>query len=81
MDDDERVEWNLRKYYDLYIQDPALIPCSEADPELLEAEENPEALTNAQINQILDPIIDSLAANPDAISKASVLDTLQCLLK
>jgi condensin complex subunit 1 len=79
--DDERVEWSLRKYFDLYIQDPASIPCNDADPELLEAEGNPEVLTNAQINQILDPIIDSLAANPDAIARSAVLDTLQCLLK
>ena len=79
--DNERAQFDLNAALNHYLNNPADVPCPDADAELLEAEENPEALTNAQINQILDPIIDSLAENPDAIGRCSVLDTLQCLLK
>ena len=84
--DDERVTFDLnaslRLYHDRPGPDkPNAILCADADPELLEAEENPGLLTNTQITQILDPIVDSLADSPDAILRCSVLDNLQFLLK
>jgi len=79
--DDERASFDLNTSLKYYNDDPASVPCPDADQELLDAEGSLESLTNAQINQILDPIIDSLVENPDAIAKCSVLDSLQCLLK
>lgn len=79
--DDDRTNFDLNAYLKHYHDDPNSVPCHDADQEFLEAEENPENLGLAQINQVLDPIIDSLAANPDAITRSSALDNLQCLLK
>jgi condensin complex subunit 1 len=81
MDDDSRVEFDLNSALKCYHNDPKTLPCSDADAELLDAEESTENLTNAQINGILNPIIDAVALNPDAIAKVNVLDNLQCLLK
>ncbi|KAI5855220.1 condensin [Tricharina praecox] len=84
MDEDmeeDRVSFDLNASLRFYHDNPASVPCTEADNGLIEAEENPDSLTNAMINQILDPIIDRVAENPDAISRLSVLDTVQCLLK
>jgi condensin complex subunit 1 len=64
-----------------YLDSPASVPTPEADNELLDCEGEPESLSNVQINRILDPIIDSIVANPEAIARAPTLDSLQCLLK
>ena len=80
-DDEERVEFDLNLSLKYYLDDPLSVPCPNADPELLEHEGDINAVSNDEINKILDPIIDQLAVDPAAIAKASVLDTLQCLLK
>lgn len=79
--DGDRVEFDLKTSLKYYLDNPTTISCPDADQELLDAEAEPESLTNAQINRILEGIIDSVAANPDAISRSSNLDSLQCLLK
>ena len=82
MDDDgERVSFDLNESLKYYNDNPNSVPCTDADSELLDAESEPEALSNAQISQILEPIIDSIAVNPDAIARPSNFDSLQCLLK
>lgn len=81
MDDGERVSFDLNESLKYYNDNPNSVPCTDADPELLDAESEPEALSNAQINRILEPIIDSIAVNPDAIARPSNFDSLQCLLK
>lgn len=78
--DQDRTSFDLNTALRYYLDDPASVPCTDADPELLDCE-SPELLTYAQINQILDPIIDAIAENPDAIARCAVLDTLQFLLK
>ncbi|KAI5776835.1 armadillo-type protein [Geopyxis carbonaria] len=77
----DRVEFDLAQSLIYYLDDPVTVPCTDADPELLEYENDFDSVSNAQIAQILDPIIDSLAMDPGAITKASVIDTLQYLLK
>lgn len=77
--DDERTTFDLNAALRYYLDDPASVPCPDADPELLDAD--PESLTPAQINAVLDPIIDAIAENTDAIAQCAVLDTLQFLLK
>ncbi|PUU81573.1 armadillo-type protein [Tuber borchii] len=81
MDDGERVSFDLNESLKYYNDNPNSVPCTDADPELLDAESEPETLSNAQINRILEPIIDSIAVNPDAIARPSNFDSLQCLLK
>lgn len=80
-DDDDRVQFGLNFSLKHYLDNPLNVPCPNVDPELLEHEGDIGSLSNAQINQILDPIIDQLAIDPAAIAKSTVLDTLQCLLK
>lgn len=78
---DDRVEFDLKQSLKHYLDSPATVPCPDADQELLDAEGEPESLSNAQINRVLEGIIDSVAADPGAIARAGNLDSLQCLLK
>ncbi|CEJ82966.1 Putative Condensin complex subunit 1 [[Torrubiella] hemipterigena] len=64
-----------------YMSDPATIPTPEADRDLFDCENDPEALTNQVLNPVLNPIVDAVADNPDAIMRASSMDSLQFLLK
>lgn len=64
-----------------YMSDPTTIPTPEADASLFDCENDPEALTNPVVNSVLNHIIDSVADNPDAIMRASNIDSLQFLLK
>ncbi len=64
-----------------YMSDPAAIATPEADGALFDCENEPESLTNPVINPVLNPIIDAVADNPDAIMRASHMDSLQFLLK
>jgi condensin complex subunit 1 len=64
-----------------YMSDPATISTPEADSNLVDCENDPESLTNSLINTVLNPIVDSVAENPDAITRSSSFDSLQFLLK
>lgn len=64
-----------------YMSDPATIITPEADSALADCENDPESLTNSLVNTVLNPIIDSVAGNPDAITRSSSFDSLQFLLK
>ncbi|CAH0026072.1 unnamed protein product [Clonostachys rhizophaga] len=64
-----------------YLSDPASIPTAEADSSLLDCENEPESLTNQLINPVLNPIVDAVAEDPDAITRAYNMDSLQFLLK
>ncbi|RDA89324.1 hypothetical protein CP532_6244 [Ophiocordyceps camponoti-leonardi (nom. inval.)] len=64
-----------------YMSDPASIPTPEADSALLDCETDPESLSGSVVNPVLNSIVDAVADNPDAIARASNLDSLQLLLK
>ncbi|KAF5120354.1 Condensin complex subunit 1 [Metarhizium anisopliae] len=64
-----------------YMSDPTTIPTPEADSALFDCENDPESLTNPVINPVLNPIVDAVAHDPDAILRASNMDSLQFLLK
>ena len=63
----------------VYLNDPQTIPCNEAD--FGDDDDENEELSAAQINRVLDPIVDSVAVNPGAITKATAHDNVQYLLK
>lgn len=63
------------------MSDPSSIPTPEADGALFDCENDPEGLTPPVINSVLNPIVDALADNQDAIMRASNMDSLQFLLK
>ncbi|EFY97906.2 non-SMC mitotic condensation complex subunit 1 [Metarhizium robertsii] len=64
-----------------YMSDPTTIPTPEADSALFDCENDPESLTNPVINPVLNPIVDAVAHDPEAILRASNMDSLQFLLK
>ncbi|KAI9816571.1 MAG: Condensin complex subunit [Pycnora praestabilis] len=78
---DERVEFDINESLKHYLSDPALVPTPEAHSALVDCENDPESLTNALVNSVLNPIVDSVAENPDAIIRSSSFDSLQFLLK
>lgn len=77
----ENVNFDINEALKNYMSDPATIPTPEADSALFECENEPEALTNAVIDSVLNPIVDAVADNPEAITRAAHVDSLQFLLK
>jgi condensin complex subunit 1 len=78
----DSVNFDINDALKHYMSDPASIPTPEADGALVDCENDPEALAdNAVINSILNPIVDAVAENPDAITRSHIFDSLQFLLK
>ncbi|KAJ4323154.1 condensin complex non-SMC subunit Cnd1 [Neodidymelliopsis sp. IMI 364377] len=77
-----RVDFDINEAIKLFDSDPSTIPTPEAPQALQECEDEPEALSSpALINSELNPVVDAVAESPDAITRSSVFDTLQFLLK
>ncbi|KAK5116933.1 hypothetical protein LTR62_006654 [Meristemomyces frigidus] len=64
-----------------YLDDPQSILTPEADAGLLDCENDAEAFSPALINSVLNPIADAIGENPEAVTQAQNLDSLQFLLK
>ena len=64
-----------------YMSDPTTIPTPEADASLFDCENDPEMLQLPIINEVLNPIVDAVAEDPDAMTRAANIDNLQFLLK
>ncbi|KXH29722.1 hypothetical protein CNYM01_12106 [Colletotrichum nymphaeae SA-01] len=77
----DSVAFDINDALKHYMSDPASIPTPEADGSLFDYENDPEGLTAAVINPVLNPIIDAVAENPEAITRSAHLDSLQFLLK
>ncbi|KAL2130913.1 hypothetical protein VTI74DRAFT_5797 [Chaetomium olivicolor] len=78
----DSVSFDINDALKHYMSDPASIPTPEADGALVDCENDPESLTdNAVINAVLNPIVDAVAENPDAITRSHIFDSLQFLLK
>ncbi|KAI1117695.1 armadillo-type protein [Nemania sp. NC0429] len=78
----ESIDFDINDALKHYMSDPASIATPEADGALLDCESDPESLSNmGLINPILNPIIDAIADNPDAITRSAYFDSLQFLLK
>jgi condensin complex subunit 1 len=77
-----RVDFKLSEAIQLFDSDPSTIPTAEVPAALQRCEEDPEALASLSlINSELNPVVDVVAESPDAITRSSVFDTLQFLLK
>ncbi|KAH9864597.1 hypothetical protein J1614_010532 [Plenodomus biglobosus] len=77
-----RVDFDINEAIKLFDSDPASIPTPEAPQALQDCEDDPESLSSsALINSELNPVVDAVAESPDAITRSSVFDTLQFLLK
>ncbi|TGO51423.1 hypothetical protein BOTNAR_0357g00130 [Botryotinia narcissicola] len=77
----DTIDFDINDALKHYMSDPATVPTPEADSNLVDCENDPESLTNALVNSVLNPIVDSVAENPDAITRSSSFDSLQFLLK
>lgn len=78
----DSINFDINNALKHYMDDPASIPTPEADSALIDCENEPESLgDNGLINSILNPIVDAVAENPDAITRAHIFDSLQFLLK
>ena len=76
------IDFDINDALKNYMSDPASIPTPEADSALVDCETDPEALAdNGLINGVLNPIVDAVAENPDAITRSAHFDSLQFLLK
>lgn len=77
----DTIQFDINDALKHYMSDPATINTPEADSALVDCENDPESLTNSLINTVLNPIVDSVAEHPDAITRSSNFDSLQFLLK
>lgn len=78
---DDTMDFNINESLKYYLSDPTSVPTPEADPELLDCENDPESLTGPLINGVLNPIVDAVAENPEGLARSSFFDSLQFLLK
>jgi condensin complex subunit 1 len=76
-----RVDFDINDALKHYSIDPASVPTPEAPAELVDCKHDSESLTPALINSVLNPVVDAVAESPDAITRSSIFDTLQFLLK
>ena len=75
------IDFDINDALKYYLSDPASVATPEADGALLDCENDPESLTNSLVNGVLNPIVDSIAENPDTLTRSSTFDSLQFLLK
>ncbi len=78
---ENRVDFDINESLKNYLSDPASLATPEASSALLDCENDPESLSEALINTELEPIIDAVADNPDNITRSSIFDSFQFLLK
>lgn len=75
------ADFDINAALKAYLDDPQSIPTPEADPTLLDCEADPDAFTPGLINSVLNLIADAVGENPEAITQANNLESLQFLLK
>ncbi|ORY60746.1 condensin component [Pseudomassariella vexata] len=77
----ETINFDINDALKHYMSDPSSISTPEADNTLLDCEADPESLTIAVVNPVLNSIVDAVAENPDFITRSAYFDSLQFLLK
>ncbi|KAL9088401.1 MAG: hypothetical protein Q9159_003101 [Coniocarpon cinnabarinum] len=76
-----RVDFDVNNSLKEYLADPQSIETPEADSSLVDCEQDSESFSNATVNGALDPVVEAIAENSDALLNSSNFDTLQFLLK
>ena len=77
----DNITFEINNALSQYLSDPAAISTPEADVILLDCENDPDSLTTGVINSVLNPIVESIAGDPEALARSSTFDSLQFLLK
>ena len=75
------VTFEINNALSLYLSDPATILTPDADGALVDCENDPDSLTNSTVNGVLNPIVETIAGDPEALARSSTFDSLQFLLK
>jgi condensin complex subunit 1 len=75
------TDFDISNALQTYLDDPQSILTPQADSNLVDCEGDADAFTPGLINSILNPIVDAIGENPEAITQASNLDSLLFLLK
>ncbi|KAL2003578.1 hypothetical protein VTN02DRAFT_3244 [Thermoascus thermophilus] len=78
---EDRIEFDINESLKCYLSDPASVPTPEADSELQDCENDPDQLSPALIDSVLNPIVDAVAESPEGLTRPSFFDSLQLLLK
>lgn len=74
-------DFDIHEALKSYQNDPLTIQTPEASADLIDCEHDPESLTGALVNSVLNPVVDAITDNPETVGRASNLDSLQFLLK
>ncbi|KAG9853684.1 hypothetical protein KCU77_g6430, partial [Aureobasidium melanogenum] len=74
-------DFDINQALKTYLTNPQETDTPDAHPDLLECEHNPEDLTPALVNSVLNPIVDAITENPEAVARSTNFDSLQFLLK
>lgn len=77
----EYSDFDINESLKLYLSDPSTIPTTEAIPELLDCENDPDNFTPQLIGGILEQVNDAISENPEALARNTCFDSLQLLLK
>lgn len=78
---EDRIQFYINESLKYYLSDPQSLPTPDADPELLDCETDPDQLSTAQIDNVLNPVVDAVAENPEGLARQPFFDSLQFLLK
>ncbi|KAJ5886345.1 Condensin complex subunit 1 [Penicillium subrubescens] len=78
---EDRIQFDINESLKYYLSDPGSIPTPDADPELLDCESDPNQLSTALVDNVLNPIVDAIAENPEGLTRSSFFESLQFLLK
>lgn len=78
---EDRIQFDINDSLKYYLSDPTSVPTLDADAELLDCETDPDQLSTALIDNVLNPIVDAVAENPEGLTRSSFFDSLQFLLK
>lgn len=77
----EPDSFELNSALKAYLDDAQTILTPDADPALLDCENDPNSYTTTLVNGALDTISEAIGDTPIAILSSAFLDTLQFLLK
>ena len=78
---EDRAQFDINESLKYYLSDPTSVPTADAEPELLECEADPDQLSTTLIDNVLNPIVDAVAENPEGLARPSFFDSLQFFLK
>ncbi|KAB8236728.1 Condensin complex subunit [Aspergillus alliaceus] len=78
---EDRVQFDINESLKYYLSDPTSVPTADAEPELLDCEADPDQLSTALIDNVLNTIVDAVAETPEGLARPAFFDSLLFLLK